>query len=134
MSQTKNPPGGQQGDDDALPTLSFTDILQLGKIDNRSGQEIYDAIMAEIEPELVSANVPLLTKKYEGESPEEKKARGERYGRAYQEYEKRYKKFVEEQGSALIRFKSTALKSVEGHDRKFEENHLSNLEQQMSSH
>ena len=55
-----------------------------------SGEEMYDQIMSQIEPDLVTAQLPLLKEKYKDETPEQAKARADRYNRAFAEYEKQF--------------------------------------------
>ena len=98
-----------------------------------SGEEVYDSIMGEIEPELLSKNIILLEEKYKEETPDQKKARGERYGKAFAEYEKHYQKYLADSSSTLQRFKGQALKSVEDADRKQDAMGVQSLEAQMSS-
>ncbi len=47
--------------------------------------ELYDHLMAEIEPELMSFSIPCLADYYKDETPEEKSEREERYARAFDE-------------------------------------------------
>lgn len=59
-----------------------------GSIDDTlSPQQFYDLIMAEIEPELVSTQVPLLDEKYKDETPQQAAERTERYNRAFEKFQ-----------------------------------------------
>jgi len=79
----------------------------------RSGEEIYNGIMREIEPELTTDQIPLAKEKYKDETPEQKKARGERYAKAMEEYERRYAAYLLEQEAKLRSFKVGAIHFVE---------------------
>jgi esterase/lipase len=59
-----------------------------------SGKDVYNAIMAKIEPDLVENVLPTLDKKYAGESEEEHKARMARYDKAFAEYDKQFAAFM----------------------------------------
>lgn len=60
-----------------------------------SADEVYDVIMRKIEPDLVTATIPLLPEKYKGESEEDRKARFRRYDEAFKEYEKQFNEWIE---------------------------------------
>lgn len=60
-----------------------------------TGQEVYDSIMASIEPDLVSTQLPLLTEKYANETDDEKTARMARYEAAFAKYDEEFAKFME---------------------------------------
>ncbi len=51
-------------------------------------EAVYDIVMGLIEPDLMSAQLPLLTEKYAKETPEETIARMERYDRAFALFDK----------------------------------------------
>lgn len=80
---------------------------------NKSGEAIYDSIMQEIEPELMTKVLPTLEEKYKNETPEQKTARAERYTKAFTEYEKRYQAYLLSEESKLRTFKRAAFKGVE---------------------
>lgn len=52
--------------------------------------------MAGIELDLLSTEVDRLDEKYAGESPEQRRARFERYEAAFAEYDRRYAAYMEE--------------------------------------
>ncbi|MDD4628446.1 MAG: hypothetical protein PHE68_03580 [Candidatus Peribacteraceae bacterium] len=60
-----------------------------------TGQALYDAIMGQIEPDLVTAELPKLPEKFSKDTPEEKAARSERYKRAYEQYDLLFDELVE---------------------------------------
>ncbi len=55
---------------------------------------LFDAVMAEVEPDLMRKNIDTLDVKYKDESEEAKNARAKRYEAAYQEWKIRLKKIV----------------------------------------
>lgn len=56
-------------------------------------REIYDSLMAEIEPDLLLASIPLLDIKYAAETPTEHEARMKRYAVAYKKFEEAFLAF-----------------------------------------
>lgn len=97
------------------------------------GTEVYDEIMGKIEPELRTAERPLLAEKYKNETPEEAKVRAERYNKAMAEYEKQYQQYMTDMESKIRSFGVGMIRSVENEARKGEEGDLNNLEQSISS-
>jgi hypothetical protein len=98
-----------------------------------SGQEIYDSIMQKIEPELVSASLPILNEKYKDESPKDKEARKKRYNLAFLKYNKEFKAYmVKLQVQANQYYKDVRL-SLEEKSREKETKDLSSIESQIQS-
>ena len=58
-----------------------------------SGTEVYDGLMVDIEPELLSANIPHLDEPYVGESEEDRKKRYDRYTEAFAKYDEAFAKW-----------------------------------------
>ena len=79
----------------------------------RTGREIYDSIMREIEPELLSTELPNLDEMYKDDTPAQAKERAERYIRAMEEYEKRYAQYRQDQEAHTRAFKLGAIHCVE---------------------
>jgi predicted transcriptional regulator len=98
-----------------------------------SGQDVYDALMSEIEPELTSSQIPLLAKKYAKESASDKAARLKRYNAAYVSYGEAFKKWSDELNQLVIRMKHDAMASAESDDRTLEAADLSRLETSFAS-
>ena len=61
-----------------------------------NGTELYDAIMAEIEPELVSDELLLLEERYANESLQQKHERLQRYQEAFDLYEACFTAYMHE--------------------------------------
>lgn len=71
--------------------------------------ELYDLLMADIEPDLVTSTIPTLEEKYRGESPEDAKKRAERYAKAFVTFEERFQTVVAFWKKGLGRLKKDAL-------------------------
>ncbi len=93
-----------------------------------NGQEINDLIMRAIEPELCSDKIPLLEEKCKNETDDQKKARAERYTRAYAEYDKRAAEFFAEVNAQVSTLKRQALSSAEQKNRSEENTKLQQIE------
>lgn len=108
---------------DPQPSAGFPPLPPL-----KSGAEIYDGIMAAIEPELTTAQVALLEEKYKDETPEQKKARSERYAKAMEEYIKRYVEFLHDQESQVRAFATRVLHFFEAKAAEADQEHVRSLE------
>lgn len=87
-------------------------------------QELYDTLMAPIEPELTSGERPKLKAKYRYESPDHQDARHRRYAAAFRKYYTALGNFVDE---TTRQFKSCwreDLRTAEAEDRANEGNDL----------
>ena len=98
-----------------------------------SGQEIYDAVMREIEPELISTSLPTLNEKYKDETPVEKEARKERYNKAFAEYYKRYTTRIAQLEEQVRCYRKEAMRSAEAVNTELEQKKLFALENSMSA-
>lgn len=86
-----------------------------------SGQEIYDTIMAGIDPELTTAGLETLDTKYATETEDEKAARAARYDIAFAEYDKQFQLYNDQWMETLRTYKRTAIASLEKENRESEE-------------
>jgi len=100
----------------------------------KSGAEIYNSIMREIEPELTTDQIPLMKEKYKDETHEQKKARGERYAKAMEEYEKRYAAYLQEQDAKVRSFKIGAIHFVENKASETDQQKLLSIESSFNTH
>jgi hypothetical protein len=116
MTQTPIPAG------QALPA----DAIERGK-------KIYDEIMAQIDPELVTDSLPTLDEKYKDETAEEAEARRERYNAAFAEYDVRYAQYMTDLGGKVKSLQRTVRAGIENDDRQEEQGALQNLESSISS-
>ncbi len=55
---------------------------------------LYDAVMADVEPDLMRANLPTLAEKYKGETEDQRTARAARYAAAYEEWKSHLQQIV----------------------------------------
>jgi len=97
-----------------------------GKLDPA---EVYDALIGQIDPELVTSEIPKLKAKYKEETPEQRTTRGERYAAAYKEYESMLAQFVGGLKAHAGTQRREALVSAEAQSRKGEEEQLKNMEE-----
>lgn len=98
-----------------------------------TADEIFDAIMGDIEPELTSAQIGTLKEKYKDETEAEKKMRGERYIKAYAEFDKRYAEVHAKLQGKARSFHLEAMRSVESKDKKEEAANLESIESSLTS-
>lgn len=105
----------------------------VAKSDNRKmAEQIYDMIMADIEPDLLLANIPGLDSKYAHESPEEHKERMKNYKRAYKEFDSKLAEFMGKIKKETRDSKREVMKTKEQKERHAEEAAMQNLEQAFS--
>jgi esterase/lipase len=95
-------------------------------------EQLYDLIMADIEPDLLLANIPTLDQKYTGETPEEHAARMKRYEASYKKFDAEFSKFMTEVNEKVKTTKRTTLKEAEEQAKNQEENKLNSLESAFS--
>lgn len=105
----------------------------LPAIEIPSAIDIYDAIMGDIELELVSVAIPHLQEKYKDETQEERKARMERYQKAYTEFHKRYTEWITEMKKLFNDYKRKALQLAEQKTKEKEEQELANFDAQFDA-
>ena len=82
-----------------------------------TGQELYDAIMMNIEPELTTDIAKTLDAKYKDESPEDRAARNQKYDLAFERYEEAYKEYMATLDSQVHRYRREVLVHAEMEDR-----------------
>lgn len=93
-----------------------------------TGEQLYDALMILIEPELISANIPLLEEKYKNESPVERAARMQKYQKAMEEYDKRYSALIAALNADVAKMKRDGIAAIEKKSATKEVSVLSNIE------
>jgi len=98
-----------------------------------SAAELYDYLMSQIEPELVKKQIPLLKKKYAGETAEARKVRMTRYKVAFKEYREALKKYMTKLNKEIYAYGKTLMKEAEKNTQSTEQNKLSILESLFSS-
>jgi hypothetical protein len=91
-------------------------------------EDLYNALMQGIEPELTTDQIPLLEGKYRGETPEQRQARIERYNTAFAAYERAQADYLKDLRVKVKGFKREALKEAEGKSRSEEQGRLTQIE------
>ena len=97
------------------------------------GEELYNALMQRILPELMIPEVHELNERYKDESEEERKARGLRYKEAFEEYNKQYKEYIDSKNAEMNAFNRDLGAYIESVYRKDEEKEMSDLESTINS-
>ena len=92
-----------------------------------TGQELYDALMQQIEPELVSSVVDTLEAVHKGETDEKHAERMERYRNAFLEYDKQFDAYMQNLTQQVSDYRRTAVAAIESEDRKEEHNTLTSI-------
>ena len=98
-----------------------------------SGKEIYDSIMREIEPELLSSIIPTLNEKYKNETPLEWEQRKKRYNKAFAKFHQVYDVYMEDLRIRIHRYHQESMKDFEEQSRLQEERSLNHLAASMFS-
>jgi hypothetical protein len=93
-----------------------------------TGQELYDALMGHIEPELTTEGQETLAEKYKGETPEEQEERKKRYELAFERYEQAYQDYIQTLQAQVERYRRNSFQHVELEDRVEEEGLLGRLQ------
>lgn len=75
--------------------------------------ELYDLLMREIEPELLSTSIAGLALKYRRETPEQSNERAERYAKAFREYDRRLETYIQTLNASIRKFGKDAAASME---------------------
>lgn len=94
-----------------------------------TGQELFDSIMAHIEPDLTSENLKTLDQKYAGETEDETWTRKQRYELAFERYEQAYSGYVETLQAQANRYRKQSIQKVELEHREKESGFLGTIEQ-----
>ena len=94
-----------------------------------TGDAIYDNIMSQIEPELTTAQLPLLDEKYKSETADQAAVRAARYNKAFAEYDKQFADYQTKWNEQFATYKREALKSTEQEARKEDDQQIQSIEQ-----
>ena len=97
------------------------------------GDEVYNKIMGEIEPDLTTDQLPLMDEKYKNESEEDRKARMKRYAEAAKTFKVKYEEFKSNQEGGLKRFKRGAMGAIEEKSSNSDMNEMALLESAISN-
>jgi len=98
-----------------------------------SGTDVYDALIGEIEMDLVSVNLPLLEEKYQDESPEDRSERFKRYEAAFTKFDQAFAEWNRNLQRAVSDLRHVALHTAEERNRTEEAQAITNLEAQLLS-
>ncbi len=93
-----------------------------------SGDEIYDALMSEIEMDLITTNLPVLDEKYSDENPADREARYKRYQDAYAKYDIAFEAWMKELHGAVEKCRRDVAKFAEQNDKEAEQTEMTSLE------
>ena len=111
---------------------SATDGAQITMSNEELAEQLYDMIMRDIEPDLLSYNIPKLDDYYKDETEEEHETRMQRYKVAYQRFEVNFQEFMNNVQDEVRDTKRASLTEQEAADRAEEESNLANLEEALS--
>ncbi len=98
-----------------------------------TARELYDAIMRDIEPELLTKNLTTLRERYKNETSEQKAARLKRYNAAFAQYQNRYSDFILNLNRRVMEYKTTMRIVAERTVRNQENALMKQLETQILS-
>lgn len=90
--------------------------------------QLYDMLMRDIEPDLLSYNIPKLDEYYKGETEEQHDKRMKRYEVAYKTFETVFRDFMNDVQDEVRDSKRNSLREEENQARNQEENQLASLE------
>jgi hypothetical protein len=98
-----------------------------------TAEDIYDALMGKIEPDLVSTNLPLLESAYLGETPAQKQVRMARYQKALAAYDKALDAWCLQMEQRTRKLRTDVAAELEGESRNKDESILAELESAMTT-
>ncbi len=93
-----------------------------------TGDELYNTLMGKIEPELTTAELPVLDARYKDETPEQSKARARRYEKAFAEYDRQLQSYMGDLQAKLKAHQRIAMSSAELGAKAEEEEALTAIE------
>lgn len=95
-----------------MPSNTQPNTAQTGAMTKEEMQKLFDALMEQIEPELMSTNSHDMDFVYAGETEEEHQVRMQRYEKAFALLEERLKKVIGTWGQELQDYRRTVLKNA----------------------
>ncbi len=98
-----------------------------------TGKEIYDHLMGDIEPELVTDTIPALDEKYKDETEEQKEKRKQRYKAAFDAYHKAFDTWIANLRTQVDKVRKTALRAAEEKSFEKEAEILAQIESSFST-
>ena len=94
-----------------------------------TGQELYDAIMCEIEPELTTDGVKRIAQTYKDETPHERYERKKRYILAFERYDQAYEGYIQTLQTQVDRYCKSSFEAAEVEDREQEKSSMDAIHQ-----
>ncbi|HAI97992.1 TPA: hypothetical protein DCL30_00410 [Candidatus Peribacteria bacterium] len=119
--------------DTQLPTGSQISGAEALGLHVPTGTQVYDALMLQIDPELLTANIPSLGEKYRDETPEAKAERLKRYGASYARYDQVFLEWITSLHAAVRSYRHEALQSAEAQNQEKEATGLLQLQSQFKT-
>ena len=95
-------------------------------------EQLYDMIMREIEPDLLSYNIPKLDEYYKDETEEQHKERMKRYDVAYKQFEEKLQEFMNNVQDEVRGTKRDSLLAKEQEDKEHDMEVLEDIEEALS--
>ncbi len=89
-----------------------------------SGDQLYDYLMGQIEPDLVSDRIPFTVEAYKTDTEEERKERAIRYQKAFDEYKKRKDEYVKEARKKIAEYEREKFDELEEVSAIFDEERM----------
>ncbi len=105
----------------------------LDEIKIPSGDEIYDALMSKIEPELMRDNLLHLDELYAGESEEDRAVRYQRYADAFVAYKEALREWMTRLQQAMHDYRQALVLAAEDVDQQEKGYALQGLESKISA-
>ncbi len=99
----------------------------------QAGGDIYDRLMAQIEPELTMEGLKTLPEKYKNETPEDAHKRGHRYKQAFEKYDRQFQAYVSNLQAAERQIEHGAVAAAEAAVQTDESGELANIQSKISS-
>ncbi len=96
-------------------------------------EDIYNLLLAEIEPDLTTHMIPMLDGLYEGESEKEKKRRGKRYAKAFKVFAKRFERAMSLWKQAFLDARKKVLGIMKEKSGKEDTEKLSDIERSLDN-
>lgn len=93
-----------------------------------TGDELYNTLMGGIEPELTTAELPMLDGRYANETSDQSKERARRYQKAFAEYDKQLQSYMGDLQTKLHMHQRIAMSSAELGAKTEEEEALTAIE------
>jgi hypothetical protein len=93
-----------------------------------TGQELFDALMMHLEPELTSTKAKTLDEKYKNETPADHAARMKRYDLAFERYETAYNEYMATLDAQVKRYSRDSLAHTERKDQANDQGLLSQFD------